>query len=271
MMRIRRSFQQQKSWRKWNFPKKKEKNQQKKGSKDETTGDEIHVKTRGSQLAKYKGNCLPNWQTFYLCYHTMLYCCNRVTGKFPSIKDMGDLNKAPPAVRMHLGKLLFEDFEHVLRSIYLHYSQFRYLRELYLWKNFVSSQFLVHSFQKKGTIMIDIKDKEHSAYLVKGLYESFEELISRQQSAERAASKSAKKGEQFKVQLPIVIETVLLPFQEGISYNTTFTMVKKSDEELKDMKKEYEVYYQMHVKNSAIIRFQQLKGMEDIGKQCKRI
>jgi len=169
---------------------------------------------------------------------------------------MDALNMARPSVRKQLGKVLFENLEDYLQSFIHHFPKFPLLRDLMLWRNFVSSQFVVHSFIEEGTILIDTKDNEHRAYQVKGLYESLEELLRRQQKCDQ----------EFK--LPVVIETVLLPFQGGITYNTTFEIVTKSAEELNAIKKEYDKYYLTHLENGSIVRFQQIKGlMKDMLKE----
>jgi len=137
---------------------------------------------------------------FYKLYHPLLLYAARKTGQVKNVALAGEIKQIPlkklNEVRAALyGQSgLFDDFtaENPLKFSAAE------LETVRLWKNFIKDKFYVVRYQRDHAVFL-AGDSPAKAYGVRCLYSSFAEM--------------------FGSDLPILLETVLLPFQGKIIYD----------------------------------------------------
>ncbi|MBU7030473.1 MAG: hypothetical protein HXS48_26310 [Theionarchaea archaeon] len=135
---------------------------------------------------------------FYRLYHPLLYYVN---AKYDLI-DMETPEEIKEAFLGELEDLRDELYEHPeIIQEFIEENPFDFSRDeldiVREWNHFVKGKFIIFRFLKKYTIFLDIEDPT-KAYGVFGLYKTFKELVG---------------------PLPVIVETVLLPFKEKIVYD----------------------------------------------------
>ena len=139
---------------------------------------------------------------FYRLYHSLFMYVNKKTKTIRGISSLEDLRKQPMEKIMKLRDRLYKHPEMIDSFVSenpLDYSDSD-LKIIGSWKNFVKGDFLVVRHLRNYTVFLSIGEKPLKAYGVLGLVDPLEELIG--------------------PYLPVMVETVLLPFNDKITYDS---------------------------------------------------
>ncbi len=142
-------------------------------------------------------------ELFYKLYHSLLAYVNRKLDIIKSINSPRDFKSCPIEETNKVRNELYKHPELINSFVEenpLNFSPDE-LKIIGSWKNFVRGEFLIFRYLKNYTIFLD-PDEPPKAYGVLALSSTFEEMIGSY--------------------LPIMIETVLLPFNDKIIYDSIF-------------------------------------------------
>jgi len=137
---------------------------------------------------------------FYKLYHPLLLYAARKTGQAKNVSVAGEIKQIPFKKLNEVRTALYgagDLFEAFIAENPLQFSP-EELEVVKSWKNFIKEKFYVVRYLKDYAVFLT-GDSPAKAYGVRGLYSSFAEV--------------------FGADLPILLETVLLPFQGKIIYD----------------------------------------------------
>lgn len=141
-------------------------------------------------------------ELFYKLYHPLWFYVNKKFNIVQGINSPEDFKKFTLEEVNKLRNGLYEHPE-VIDSFVaenpLHFSPDE-LKIISCWKNFVKGRFLIFRYLKDYTIFLSIDEKTSKAYGVFALNTTFEEMVG--------------------PYLPIMVDTVLLPFNDKIIYDS---------------------------------------------------
>lgn len=138
---------------------------------------------------------------FYRLYDPLLVYVNKKFKIVEGINSPKDIRKFPPEEINKLRNKLYEQPE--LIDSFVHENPLRFssdeLKMISSWKNFVKGRFYIFRYLKNYTVFIDADETPSKAYGVLALNTPFEELVG--------------------PYLPIIVDAVLLPFNDKIIYD----------------------------------------------------
>jgi hypothetical protein len=143
-------------------------------------------------------------EIFYKLFHTLLVYLNKRLKILEGLDSREDIKKFSIAEIKKVRDRLYENPEMIDSFINENPSSFsnEELSIISSWKNFIKGSFIVIRYLKNYTIFLSEDEKTPKAYGVLALTSSFEEM--------------------FGFYLPIMVETVLLPFKNKIVYDSIF-------------------------------------------------
>lgn len=144
-------------------------------------------------------------ELFYRLFHPLLVYVNKKFEIIKGINSSKDIKKFPLQDIVKLRDRLYEQPE--LIDSFVSENPFHFspneLMMIQSWKNFIKGSFLIFRYLKDHTVFLDIEEKPPRAYGVLALNSRFEEMVG--------------------PYLPIMVDAVLLPFNDKIIYDGLFS------------------------------------------------
>ncbi|MEO0162130.1 MAG: hypothetical protein ABIL74_07645 [candidate division WOR-3 bacterium] len=140
-------------------------------------------------------------ELFYRMYHPLLVYVNKKFEMLDGVNSSDDIKKFSIDKINKLRDRLYEHPELIDSFVAenpLHFSS-EELKIISCWKNYVKGNFIIFRYLKDYTIFLSVDEKIPKAYGVLALYSTFEEMVGSY--------------------LPIMVDTVLLPFNDKIIYD----------------------------------------------------
>jgi len=143
-------------------------------------------------------------ELFYKLYHPLIVYVNRKFNVIKGINSPEDFKKFPIEEINKIRDRLYKHPELIDSFIAENPLNFSHkeLKIISSWKNFVKGRFFIFRYLKKYTIFLDA-DEPPKAYGVLALNSTFEEIVG--------------------PYLPVMVDAVLLPFNEKIIYDSIFS------------------------------------------------
>lgn len=144
-------------------------------------------------------------ELFYKLYHPLLVYVNKKFKIIKGIDSPEDFKKFPIGDIVKLRDWLYkqpDSIDSFVSENPLHFSP-NELKIINSWKNFIKGRFLIFRYLKDYTVFLSMDEKQPRAYGVLALNSTFEEM--------------------FGPYLPIMVDAVLLPFNDKIIYDSLFS------------------------------------------------